>query len=102
MNLFARLPHAASSLPTRASAPLRIASLSRHLSTTPPTMAPITHEAEYVVLGAGSGGLASARMACGKFGAKAVIVENKRLGGTCVNVGCVFLSCPVLVCPSQC
>ncbi|KAL6860382.1 Glutathione reductase [Amphichorda felina] len=52
-------------------------------------MAPITHEADYVVLGAGSGGLASARMASSKFGAKALIVENKRLGGTCVNVGCV-------------
>lgn len=59
-------------------------------------MAPITHEADYVVLGAGSGGLASARMASSKFGAKALIVENKRLGGTCVNVGCVSLSRPIL------
>lgn len=50
-------------------------------------MAPITHEADYVVLGGGSGGLGSARMASSKFGAKALIVENKRLGGTCVNVG---------------
>jgi glutathione reductase (NADPH) len=52
-------------------------------------MAPITEEADYVVLGGGSGGLGSARMASSKFGAKAVIIENKRLGGTCVNVGCV-------------
>jgi glutathione reductase (NADPH) len=50
-------------------------------------MAPITEEADYVVLGGGSGGLGSARMASSKFGAKAVIIENKRLGGTCVNVG---------------
>ncbi|KAI9158534.1 glutathione reductase [Paramyrothecium foliicola] len=52
-------------------------------------MAPITKETDYLVLGGGSGGLGSARMASSKFGAKAMIVENKRLGGTCVNVGCV-------------
>ena len=74
---------------TAYSAPLRIASLARHLSTTTTNMAPITKEADYVVLGGGSGGLASARAAASKFGARAVIVENKRLGGTCVNVGCV-------------
>ncbi|KJZ80301.1 Glutathione reductase [Hirsutella minnesotensis 3608] len=52
-------------------------------------MAPITKEADYLVLGGGSGGLASARMASSKFGAKTIVVESKRLGGTCVNVGCV-------------
>ncbi|KAF4125813.1 glutathione reductase (NADPH) [Geosmithia morbida] len=52
-------------------------------------MAPITQETDYLVLGGGSGGLGSARMASFKFGAKTLIVENKRLGGTCVNVGCV-------------
>ncbi|EGU80219.1 hypothetical protein IWW34DRAFT_780485 [Fusarium oxysporum f. sp. albedinis] len=52
-------------------------------------MAPITKETDYLVIGGGSGGLASARMASSKFGVKATIVENKRLGGTCVNVGCV-------------
>jgi len=52
-------------------------------------MAPITRETDYLVLGGGSGGLGSARMASARFGAKAIIVENKRLGGTCVNVGCV-------------
>ncbi|KAF5539747.1 glutathione reductase [Fusarium bulbicola] len=52
-------------------------------------MAPITKETDYLVIGGGSGGLASARMASSKFGIKATIVENKRLGGTCVNVGCV-------------
>lgn len=56
-------------------------------------MAPITKDADYLVLGGGSGGLASARMASSKFGAKALVVEAKRLGGTCVNVGCVR-SCP--------
>lgn len=89
MNLLTRFPNvvAGTRARTASAAPLRIASLSRHLSTTRPVMAPITHEADYVVLGGGSGGLGSARMASAKFGAKAVIVENKRLGGTCVNVG---------------
>ncbi|KOS23461.1 Glutathione reductase [Escovopsis weberi] len=53
-------------------------------------MAPIvTKETDYLVIGGGSGGLASARMASSKFGVKAMVVEGARLGGTCVNVGCV-------------
>ncbi|CAJ2511728.1 Uu.00g073530.m01.CDS01 [Anthostomella pinea] len=52
-------------------------------------MAPISKETDYLVIGGGSGGLGSARTAAGKFGAKAMIVEASRLGGTCVNVGCV-------------
>lgn len=52
-------------------------------------MAPITKEIDYLVLGGGSGGLGSARMASSKFGAKALVVEASRLGGTCVNVGYV-------------
>lgn len=67
----------------------RIASLSRHLSSTARIMAPISKETDYLVIGGGSGGLASARMASSKYGVKATIVEAKRLGGTCVNVGCV-------------
>src|SRR5687768_2664773 len=43
---------------------------------------------DLVVLGAGSGGLAAARRAAG-YGAKVLVVEGGRLGGTCVNVGCV-------------
>ncbi|KAL7944485.1 hypothetical protein V8C42DRAFT_346227 [Trichoderma barbatum] len=52
-------------------------------------MAPITKETDYLVIGGGSGGLGAARMAASKYGVKALIVENSRLGGTCVNVGCV-------------
>ena len=40
------------------------------------------------VIGAGSGGVRAARMAAG-FGARVAIVEDRYLGGTCVNVGCV-------------
>ena len=52
-------------------------------------MAPISKETDFLVLGGGSGGLACARRASAKYGAKAIAVEVDRLGGTCVNVGCV-------------
>ncbi|KAJ5769706.1 hypothetical protein N7520_004265 [Penicillium odoratum] len=44
---------------------------------------------DYIVLGGGSGGSGSARRAASSFGAKTLIVESGRSGGTCVNVGCV-------------
>src|SRR5579871_384329 len=43
---------------------------------------------DFVVIGAGSGGLASAQRAA-EYGAKVAIVEPAPLGGTCVNLGCV-------------
>jgi glutathione reductase (NADPH) len=43
---------------------------------------------DYLVIGGGSGGLASARRAA-RYGAKAAVIEGAPLGGTCVNVGCV-------------
>ena len=42
-----------------------------------------------MVIGAGSGGIASGRRAASVFGKKVAIVENRVIGGTCVNVGCV-------------
>ncbi|KAL1923105.1 uncharacterized protein VTP21DRAFT_9481 [Calcarisporiella thermophila] len=52
-------------------------------------MPPITQIYDYLVIGGGSGGLASARRA-GQYGAKVGLIEGSgRLGGTCVNVGCV-------------
>ena len=45
-------------------------------------------EYHLVVIGAGSGGVRAARMAAG-FGAKVAVIEDRYLGGTCVNVGCV-------------
>src|SRR5690242_8619881 len=41
-----------------------------------------------IVVGGGSGGIATARRAA-EYGARVVLVESGRLGGTCVNVGCV-------------
>ncbi|KAL8996426.1 MAG: hypothetical protein Q9169_004074 [Polycauliona sp. 2 TL-2023] len=52
-------------------------------------MAPISKECDFLVIGGGSGGLACARRASGQWGAKTIAVESNRLGGTCVNVGCV-------------
>ena len=43
---------------------------------------------DLVVLGGGSGGLAAAQRAV-EYGATAAVIERGRLGGTCVNVGCV-------------
>jgi glutathione reductase (NADPH) len=43
---------------------------------------------DLISIGGGSGGLACAQRAA-EFGAKAAVVEPHRLGGTCVNVGCV-------------
>jgi len=43
---------------------------------------------DLVVIGAGSGGVRAARMAA-SFGARVAVIEDRYLGGTCVNVGCV-------------
>ncbi|KAF1297973.1 glutathione-disulfide reductase [Enterococcus sp. JM4C] len=43
---------------------------------------------DYLVIGGGSGGIASANRA-GMHGAKVLLIEGNELGGTCVNVGCV-------------
>ncbi|KZN66075.1 glutathione reductase [Pseudoalteromonas luteoviolacea CPMOR-1] len=43
---------------------------------------------DYIAIGGGSGGIASANRAAMR-GAKVALVEAKHMGGTCVNVGCV-------------
>ncbi|MCA0404495.1 MAG: glutathione-disulfide reductase [Proteobacteria bacterium] len=43
---------------------------------------------DLIILGAGSGGVATAIRAA-KYGAKVAIIEKKDIGGTCVNLGCV-------------
>ena len=45
-------------------------------------------EYDYIVIGGGSGGIASANRAA-MHGAKGILFEGKEVGGTCVNVGCV-------------
>jgi len=43
---------------------------------------------DYICIGGGSGGIASANRAS-RYGKKVAIIEAKDIGGTCVNVGCV-------------
>ena len=45
-------------------------------------------EYDLIVIGAGSGGMGAGRRAA-LFGKKVAMIENKVIGGTCVNVGCV-------------
>lgn len=48
----------------------------------------MTQRFDYLVIGGGSGGIASARRAA-EYGAKVALFESGVIGGTCVNVGCV-------------
>ena len=46
------------------------------------------YDYDFFVLGAGSGGVRASRIAA-SYGAKTAVVEERYLGGTCVNVGCI-------------
>ncbi|MEM7193551.1 MAG: glutathione-disulfide reductase [Pseudomonadota bacterium] len=48
----------------------------------------MTDQYDFIVIGGGSGGIASARRAA-EYGANVAVIESGALGGTCVNVGCV-------------
>lgn len=48
----------------------------------------MTEQYDLIAIGGGSGGLAAAQRAA-EYGARALVIERARLGGTCVNVGCV-------------
>ncbi|MEN9705624.1 MAG: hypothetical protein RLZZ393_1503 [Pseudomonadota bacterium] len=48
----------------------------------------MSNDYDLIVIGGGSGGLAAAQRAA-EYGARALIIESARLGGACVNVGCV-------------
>ncbi len=43
---------------------------------------------DLLAIGAGSGGLSAAERAA-EYGRKTAVIENKTVGGTCVNIGCV-------------
>lgn len=43
---------------------------------------------DYICIGGGSGGIASANRAS-RYGQRVALIEAKAIGGTCVNVGCV-------------
>lgn len=46
------------------------------------------YDYDLFVIGAGSGGVRASRMAS-SFGARVAVCEDRYMGGTCVNVGCV-------------
>jgi len=46
------------------------------------------YDYDLYVIGAGSGGVRASRMAA-SYGARVAIAEDRHLGGTCVNVGCI-------------
>ena len=46
------------------------------------------HDYDLFVIGAGSGGVRASRIAA-SYGAKVAVAEERYLGGTCVNVGCI-------------
>jgi glutathione reductase (NADPH) len=46
------------------------------------------YDYDLFTIGAGSGGVRASRMSAG-FGAKVAVAEERYLGGTCVNVGCI-------------
>ena len=46
------------------------------------------YDYDLFVIGAGSGGVRAGRMAA-SLGAKVAVAEDRYMGGTCVNVGCV-------------
>lgn len=48
----------------------------------------MTRTFDLLVIGGGSGGIAAARRAAG-YGARTAVIEAGRIGGTCVNRGCV-------------
>ncbi len=47
-----------------------------------------SHDFDLFVIGGGSGGVRAARFAAQR-GARVALAESKRMGGTCVNVGCI-------------
>ncbi|PVV16868.1 MAG: glutathione-disulfide reductase, partial [gamma proteobacterium symbiont of Ctena orbiculata] len=48
----------------------------------------MTKQYDLIAVGAGSGGLSVAERAA-RYGAKCAVIEAGKLGGTCVNLGCV-------------
>jgi len=48
----------------------------------------MSYDYDLFVLGAGSGGVRASRMSA-QYGARVAVAEDRYLGGTCVNVGCV-------------
>ena len=48
----------------------------------------MSDEFDLLTIGGGSGGVATSNRAA-QYGARCLLIERGRMGGTCVNVGCV-------------
>ena len=71
-----------------ASASQRLKGIRNHFSTSTRAMAPTpSYDFDFIVIGGGSGGSGASRRAAGWYGAKTLLIESGRSGGTCVNVG---------------
>ncbi|MDP2239898.1 MAG: glutathione-disulfide reductase [Burkholderiales bacterium] len=46
------------------------------------------YDYDLITIGGGSGGVRASRMSA-NFGARVALIEERQLGGTCVNVGCI-------------
>jgi glutathione reductase (NADPH) len=46
------------------------------------------YDYDLITIGGGSGGVRASRVSAG-FGARVALIEERELGGTCVNVGCI-------------
>jgi len=47
------------------------------------------YDYDMITIGGGSGGVRASRFAAGTYGVKTAVIENMRIGGTCVMRGCV-------------
>jgi dihydrolipoamide dehydrogenase len=75
--------------PERVSAPPPEASVQREPAPPPPVPSGGEHDAQVVVIGSGPGGYTAAFRAA-DLGLKTVLIERyQRLGGVCLNVGCI-------------
>src|SRR5258705_6732232 len=63
-------------------------SASPRSSTTAPTISPSELRPDLCVIGAGSGGL-SVAAAAAQLGVSVVLIEKHKMGGDCLNYGCV-------------
>ena len=88
------LQRTASVRPTTIAPSHRLAQLASHVrlytkATMPPVKSPAETHYDLLVIGGGSGGMGASRRAA-MYGKKVGVIESSgRLGGTCVNVGCV-------------
>ncbi|OBZ75334.1 Glutathione reductase [Grifola frondosa] len=84
-----RLAHLSVSVASRRLALIRRTLVNSAVANMPPVTKPTHDKYDIVFIGGGSGGVAGSRRA-GSYGAKVALIEaSERLGGTCVNVGCV-------------